>query len=207
MKKTAFVVVAAVLAFAAQAFATPTSYIGLSAGLTMPSDSSVSDGLNSADMSFKTGYGISVVSGVKDFMDSGLRPEIEFAYKAADYNKFTLQGQSVDLVGDVSAFAMMANIYYDIKSPDLVVTPYLGGGIGYANIHASGGSVGGVQLWNSANDNVFAYQAGAGFRYDVSKHVGLDLGYRYFGTSDPKFDTIKAEFQSHNVQLGVLYNF
>ena len=60
---------------------------------------------------------------------------------------------------------------------------------------------------------VFAYQAAAGVGYAVSKEVTLDLGYKYFATAKPSFKVlgtavkVEGEYMSHNLLLGVRYNF
>ena len=43
--------------------------------------------------------------------------------------------------------------------------------------------------------------------------MAIDLGYRYFATSDPEFDDdlglggFESEYKSHNVSLGLRMNF
>ncbi len=57
------------------------------------------------------------------------------------------------------------------------------------------------------DDTVFAYQVGAGVGYAVTEKVSFDVKYRYFATSDPEFDTTKAEYSSHNVYAGIRVTF
>ena len=86
----------------------------------------------------------------------------------------------------------MVNGFYDVenKTP---FTPYIGGGIGFANVDL-----------DSEDDRVFAYQLGIGVGYAIDEVITLDLGYRYFATSDPEFlGGIKAEYSSHNLLVGI----
>jgi opacity protein-like surface antigen len=122
-------------------------------------------------------------------------------------DKFNMLGLSLPVNSDISALGFLANIYYDFKNTS-PFTPYIGGGIGFATIYVSQGTSNLNLLWFEDDDTVFAYQLGAGVGYDVSKNWTIDLGYRYFGTSDPQFgNQFKADFGSHNVSLGARYRF
>lgn len=101
---------------------------------------------------------------------------------------------------------MMANAYYDFKNSS-IVTPYIGGGIGFANVNVGDGNVGGVQVWADDDDTVFAYQLAIGTGFDVTKELTIDLGYRYYATQDPSFELVDAEYSSHNVMVGLRYRF
>ena len=57
----------------------------------------------------------------------------------------------------------------------------------------------------SDNDTVFAYQVGAGVAFAINKHFTIDLKYRFFATEE--LETTIGTFESHNVYLGVRYNF
>jgi opacity protein-like surface antigen len=117
---------------------------------------------------------------------------------------------------------MMANAYYDIKTPyTFGVNPYLGGGIGLAYLMTSEGTLpafSNERLLKRDGDTVFAYQAAVGLAYDITPKVTLDLGYRYFGTTEGTFETdgsvnavngpeAKMDFSSHNFIIGARYNF
>ena len=96
--------------------------------------------------------------------------------------------------GDVSAFTLMANLYYDIDA-DSGWKPYVGGGVGLSRLSISSRSrATGVTLADD-EDTVFAYKVGAGIGYDIDvndetsgeRPVTVSLDYRYFGTEDPTF--------------------
>lgn len=65
-------------------------------------------------------------------------------------------------------------------------------------------------------DNNFAWSFGAGVRYDVTPDIALDLSYRYLDAGDASVsykdewgDKYKSEVdvKSHDIMLGVTYNF
>ena len=114
-------------------------------------------------------------------------------------NKVSGPGGSEDLSGDITALAFLVNGYYDFTNKSRF-TPYISGGVGLAKIEINDED-------ESLDDTVFAYQIGAGVGYAVSEKVTIDIKYRYFATSDPKFEEVGGEFASHNFLLGVRVNF
>ena len=62
------------------------------------------------------------------------------------------------------------------------------------------------------DDLVLADQLGFGVGYALSKAVELDIGYRFFGTSNPGLKDvdgveIDSEYNAHNIQLGIRFLF
>jgi opacity protein-like surface antigen len=121
----------------------------------------------------------------------GLRAEVEAAYRQSK-----LEGQwrtnvgtptnfsSGTIDGDHSTFSVLANIWYDFDIGG--VSPYVGGGIGWAETSADGRLVGdpiGDGPFDFS-DNGFAWQVGAGINFDISPNIKLGLGYRYFEGPD-----------------------
>ncbi|MFZ2225646.1 MAG: outer membrane beta-barrel protein, partial [Candidatus Deferrimicrobium sp.] len=112
--------------------------------------------------------------------------------------------------GDTSSMALMVNAYYDFKMVSPTIVPYIGVGIGGASISVDASDDVGQIV--DDDDLVFAYQAMAGVGFAVNQQVTIDLGYKYFATSDPSFEaigggTFDSEYSSHNVFLGLRYNF
>ncbi len=179
-------------------------YAGIAAGVAILDDSTLSDNSGSVELSYNTGY---VVSGVVGYeFGNGLRLEGELNYRQADTDKASAGGASASINSDVWSIGMMANAYYDFKNSSSI-TPYIGGGIGFANVNVGDGSIGGVQVWEEDDDTVFAYQLAVGTGFDVTKQLTVDLGYRYYATQDPSFGLADAEYSSHNVMAGLRYRF
>jgi len=115
---------------------------------------------------------------------------------------------------------MMFNCFVDLHN-DSPVTPYFGGGAGFATLFLDdtfGTNVngGGGQLYWSDDDTVFAYQLGAGVEIAINRRLSLDVGYRYFATDRANFTEqfwpggmaqASLKFQSHNAAVGVRVKF
>ena len=58
---------------------------------------------------------------------------------------------------------------------------------------------------------VFSYQGGVGLHFDYKENTSLGLGYRFFGSSDAKFDDgtrkVEAEYSSHIISVGLVHRF
>ena len=83
---------------------------------------------------------------------------------------------------DHSTTSVMANAWYDFDVGGL--RPYVGGGIGWADVTVDGNSVGGADPIIDYSDDGFAWQVGAGINFQVAPNMQLGLGYRYFSGPD-----------------------
>lgn len=122
----------------------------------------------------------------------------------------TFDGE-VDAKLKLRAWSLMANAWYDFDL-GLPFTPYVGGGIGLAQVKISGDLAGGAIV--EKNDSVFAWQVGTGVSMPISDSAKLFLDYRYFAADDanlklePGFHggSINADFNSHSLIVGVRFN-
>lgn len=141
-------------------------------------------------------------------VNPNVRAEVELSYRKAGLDSVDIAGVGAfDLTGDLKTTAVLANAYYDF-TPSFVWSPYVSAGVGFAR-HSTDASdtVGGTVLDLEEKDTVFAYQLGFGVGYDVSEPATLTVGYRYLGSSDPEFDTLKAEYDAHEIRAGIRYRF
>lgn len=84
--------------------------------------------------------------------------------------------------GDWSAFSIMANVWYELGGDMGGAHPYIGGGLGWANVDFESGGL-------SASDTGFAYQVAAGVGWDMPQNGGrMSVEYRYFSAGDLEFD-------------------
>jgi len=166
------------------ASATAAPYVSGNFGLVAVSDSTLS-GNNSGELSFDQGFGFIAAIG-NNF--EGLRGEAEVAYRTNDMES--------PASGDMSSLAFMGNLLVDLPLSESV-RPFLGAGIGLANIDVDG----------DEDDTVFAYQAIAGLGFPLTHVTTLDLQYRYFATEDPNFDGTEAEYQTHSFFAGLRFDF
>ena len=197
------------------------AYVSGFVGVSIPTDSSVTtdDYLNAATYHDQVEFDPGIYVGGTGGYDFGyVRLEGEISYRNSeiasikDQNNFKLRRTK----GDLGVAAFMANAFFDLHN-DTIVTPYLGGGIGFAVLHQSdtyGTDEFSVRqrLYDEGDDTVFAYQVGAGVEIALNRRFSLDIGYRYFGTDTATFnsDTDWAnslKFESHNVTVGFRATF
>src|SRR5687768_3500762 len=137
---------------------------------------------------------------------NGFRLEGELSYRSNELE---------DVPGaDASAWAAMANVYYDFNR-DGRFQPYIGVGVGGARIETS--AVVGPISWDG-DDTVVAYQALAGVAIPLGERWDLDIGYRYFlapgagvdGIVDfevPEPFSFDADYMHQAVTVGLRYQF
>lgn len=164
------------------------SYSTIRLGAAMPQDVEI----GAAEHSMDTGFIVNLATG--KHVGNHLRLEGEFGYITADASDFNDTYESVQLMG---------NAYIDMpEARFLNITPYVGAGVGGALNWASGNHFPG-----SEQDFNFAYQGRVGINWNISPKYALDLGYRYFATSDPEFDGYEASWGNHNIELGLVARF
>lgn len=186
--------------------ARPGPYLSGFIGASMPLDTDASGAFND-EIRFDPGFNAGGTIG----MDFGaVRFEGEISYKEGEvdtiYNKDT-NTTFTGIEGSVEATAFMANVFIDLHSPG-PITPYVGGGVGFAALHLTDTYDRQGTLFYISDDEVaFAYQVGAGLEVALNRQVSLDLGYRFFGTSEASFADTDLEFRSHNATVGFRLKF
>lgn len=118
---------------------------------------------------------------------------------------FHTSGLYTELSGDVSSFSIMANAWYEIDT-ESGVNPYIGGGIGYANVKLDLGS--GMDF----EDGSVAYQFGLGIRCDITESLSMSLELRHFEVpgvdlSDSDYNLEDFEYKSDEILVGVRFGF
>src|SRR6266567_1959556 len=168
-KLFSFILLAALVTPAISSAAPPRMgpYFSGFAGIAIPSntDSTAFD-LNDR-VEFDPGIN---VGGTAGFDFGYLRAEGELSYKHGEMSRVNDRVNGViynDIDGSIGALAMMGNLFVDLHNPG-PITPYFGGGIGFAVMHQSDtfgtSTFSGArrELYRSDDDTVFAWQAGAG---------------------------------------------
>ena len=227
MKRTVVVACAlvAIVAIPAVSFALPArpgGYMTVFLGASVPQDTSVTisefNPVSTRDAQVQFDPGINI-GGSAGYDFGFLRLEGEMSYKNGEITSVQSLGtRYVNVDGHLGAFTMMTNGFFDLHN-ESPVTPYLGGGIGFATLNL--GTTRGVDANSGAlndhifrydTDTVFAYQAGAGLEVALNRRLSLDLGYRYFGTSRASFrrdwpNSTDLKLQSNNAQVGLRIKF
>ena len=123
--------------------------------------------------------------GMRSFRENGAL-RMEFEGRGRDVVGFTLDGGSGT---NASTFAKngwsaMANVWRDfsvVGNLDI----YAGGGIGAGGYRSVASTTPPIDAFTADNRvSAFAWQAGGGLIYDVSDHMAVDLGYRFFSIGD-----------------------
>ncbi len=148
----------------------------------------------------------------RSFDNRIFRAEAEVLYNTNDVSTLSVPGSgSVTAGGDISTLGLMVNGYYDIDT-NSKWRPYIGGGIGGANVSINSLSSLGVLIADD-DTTVFAYQVKVGVAYEFTQALAGTLGYRFFATEDADFvdsrgDAFSADgIEAHIVELGVRFRF
>jgi opacity protein-like surface antigen len=201
-------VCAMMLSLSSIAYSAEGRYVSYNVGVVIPSDSDVTDSTIpgiTLDIESDTGWAIGMAVGYD--LGNNIRIEGAIAYAKNSLDKASLLGTSVDLTGDTSNFSFLVNGYYDFPNKSKT-TPFISAGVGLARVEINDMNVPGSGAPSvSDDDNVLAYQIGAGIGYAITKDLNLDLKYFYFGTEDPEFDTTTIEYSGHNVYAGIRIAF
>lgn len=129
-----------------------------------------------------------------------LRAEVEASYARFDIDEcIEGTGKCAVTEGDVSAFYLLGNLWFDFNLGSF--SPYLGGGIGAARVDVD------TSTFPDDNDWGFAFQAGAGVRFGLTDALQVDVGYRFKDVPDLSIDSLETDFQSHNAQIGLTLGF
>lgn len=213
-----------ILAIPAVCLATPPvpgAYVSGFIGASIPNDTDVTGSAIDDRVRFDPGVNLGATGGFDFGM---LRLEGELSYKHGEITSVVINANSStperfrSIDGRIGVMAMMGNMFIDLHNPS-PITPYFGGGIGFAAVHQDDtfgtSTINGdrLQLYESDDDAVFAYQAGGGLEISLNRILSLDLSYRYFRTSRASFNDDsfsidnELKFESHNAAAGIRVKF
>jgi opacity protein-like surface antigen len=138
------------------------------------------------------------------------RIELEYTRRSNQLSQVKFVEGSFNGGGNVTADSLLLNAFGVFHS-DSRWSPYFGVGVGAARIEASDLTVTGQPLSNSSAV-VLAYQLGAGVDFALTDHLNLDLGYRLFSSSNPKFTEanghkFEMDYLSHSAVFGLRVGF
>jgi len=204
---------------------------------------SVTASANATD-DFEDGWVVGAALGTS--LGEGLRGELELAFRTFDVDAgFNINANAYGAVGtsttggtyvstttslstriaassdgDMDVWSVMANIWYDFNMGDSAYTPFVGVGVGMANLSLDYSATVAGTFTNTASSTTFAfstgtsfsddawafaYQFGAGLAYNMGNGSTLSAQYRYFGTTDAEFGPLEVRAESHAVMVG--FNF
>src|SRR4029077_9330412 len=138
------------------------------------------------DPSFKAkmdvGFGVSVSAGYEGLFIPEFRVEGEINYHSNQIDtvtsSFLPSPHSFGATGSIDSIGLMVNGYYDFLNSS-AWTPYLGGGIGAAQLAVSDAGIPALSSFTASDHNwQFAYQGIAGVRYSFTPSISASLDYR-----------------------------
>ncbi len=160
------------------------SFTGLRGSLAFDSSINGKDNSTTPPTTIKagsgTGGGASVYWGWH--LPYDFKTELELLYRYQPLSDLSAAGSSVKLGGYTQTFAPMANLYWTAPLGDSIgVSPFVGGGVGYAWNELGVNNIAGVALPSTAHDDNwrFAYNLMAGLSVPVNKGVRLTGMYRW----------------------------
>jgi opacity protein-like surface antigen len=212
-------------------------YLGTLVAASFVDDTSFGVGGATVDNSYDTGYYSALRLGYNFgpvFYGVSPRVELEGGYGSSSIDTHSVGGTqfaSIDSFGDVNTYQGFVNAYFDINLGALAggggglsaITPYFGGGVGFANVDLKrqGVAVAGIGTVMDDSDTAFAYHldAGVGLHLDqlgmsggLFQNTTVEIGYRY--TSVPNLDFVavdgtksSTDYSSNMVTLGIRRQF
>lgn len=203
----------------------PGAYVSAFVGMQVPAntDASSTDYFTGNSFYDRVEFDPGINIGGTGGYDFGVvRLEGELSYKNAEIKSVADQTSGSrfrNTDGDLGVLAMMFNGFINLRN-NTPVTPYLGGGIGFAAMHlsdtfgvkTSGGTTQRLLLYGAGDDTVFAYQVGGGLDVALNRRFSLDIGYRYFSTNRANFDSDQnisssLKYESHAVAVGFRWSY
>jgi opacity protein-like surface antigen len=138
------------------------------------------------------------------------RIELEYTRRSNPLDEVKFAEGTFKASGNLTADSLLLN-FFGVFHNDTQWSPYVGLGIGAARIEASDLKVTGQPL-ASGSSVVFAYQLGTGVDFALTDYLSLDLGYRFFSSTSPKFTEangrkFEMDYFSHNAILGLRLGF
>ncbi|GFO56316.1 hypothetical protein GMSM_33230 [Geomonas sp. Red276] len=97
-------------------------------------------------------------------------------------------------------------LYYDFLNTT-PVTPFAGGGVGFASTHFARATTGSTLLWPAGDDTNVAYQWVGGFSLTVTEATCLDFSYHHYAIPRIHLPSVSAEFRGPNLSIGFRHWF
>jgi opacity protein-like surface antigen len=189
-------------------------YLGIQGGMGFPPESKGTDSQGRVNFSYDSGYDGSVTLGYdlgNDHPNLGNgRVELEFNKASNDINEVQFVENNVGIAGSADRTSIMLNTIGEyVTESGMIIYALLG--IGWAEITLDNITILNEPFIDDSNSQ-FAYQAGFGLAWKLSGHWAVDVGYRYYGTTDLEFTKqdgtgLDFEYASHRVLAGLRLNF
>ena len=189
----ALLLAAAAIAAHAQPYGQSRMYGSVTGGVALATDSDFDDPAFSGEISYEPGLALLGALGA-EMAGTGVRLEGELGLRYNEIDEVSFDGLgSASLDGDATALSIMFNGYYDFGMTG--PSPFIMAGVGFADVEfdADDDDIG------SSDDDVLAYQFGAGVALPIARTISIDGSYRYFATSELDIEGTDVEYATHNL--------
>ncbi len=165
----------------------------------------------------KNGLGMDLAFGNdlgRVWAGGGVRGELELTAKYNNVDTMSWGRQFTGVTGHTRVVALMYNLYNDFL-PNSRFDPYIGAGMGYANVRFGNfyayDATTNTQYALNSSDNVFAYQAFLGFKLNFNQSLALDAAYNWFMLSNATLaqgtGQTKTTYHTSSFTLGLDWTF
>ena len=176
---------------------------------------------HTAGPALAAGYQFAVPGG-------GLQLEAEYTFRwRYDYedarpvlDSAIMRTNDIGLSSNIQTHTGLVNLRY-LMDFGGNLHPYIGAGLGLTHAEAESESTrlspARTQLKDSETQTNLTWQASAGVHYDITRRVGLALGYRYVDMGSVNLGSfqhsvggsieLEGDLISHDIMLGLLYRF
>ena len=208
-----------VLLFPAFALGADGLYLGASAGFTFTQYRDLVGGLDpDSQWALDHGQKYSAAVGYElgEMGPGAVRVDLQVAFDKSERDLKAGTDTDLELVvftlarkfhGTREITTVMLNGYYDFALNE-TVHPFVTLGVGYAMVEGSElRFTGEYTNFMDDDDNVFAYQVGAGVTLIDTETLALDITYRYYATQDFKILNMETDAGQHEGTFGFRYRF
>ena len=166
-------------------------YLTLDGGVNLMQDVTIAPaGMPSFKRQMDTGFRVGAIAGYNLNEWVGLELESGFMYNG-------FKGINDAWYG---AVPILGNVVFRYENSSGFV-PYIGAGAGGAYTMVEGNGT-------DKSDFVFAYQGKVGVAYNISANMAVDVGYKFFGTADQKYDNVKVkDVYAHYIGVSLTVKF
>jgi opacity protein-like surface antigen len=138
------------------------------------------------------------------------RVELEYSRRSNQLDQMKFVEGRFKGGGSVTADSLLVN-FFGVVHDTGRWSPYAGIGLGAARIEATSMTVSGQPMANGSRF-VFACQAGVGMDVALTDNLNLDVGYRLFSSTRPKFtevngNTFEMDYINHSAVVGLRVGF
>lgn len=189
-------------------------YVGAGLGYNIPETQNLDhSGGGSVDIEFDENISYSLQAGYKlpKSPQGRFRIEGELGYRQGDASKVSAAGTSTTPTGDQSVLSGMVNGYYDFTNVHKNITPYIGAGVGIAQVKMNDLRNNGAIIDGDSTN--FAWQVMAGADFPVAPNTSLYVDGRYFQVVNNTFTETglageyESDYSAFTASTGIKYDF